>query len=325
MDKEVTMYTADGLDILYHSGMISEEEYLAHHGILGQKWGVRRYQNPDGSLTEEGRKRIARDKQAITPGQAGILSKGTRVANVSTMSNYYYRRSHPNVVNKRWLYVYNPDNKNDEAIYKGPFGIYTMSRDPNAYKQIANNILETNKDLKIADSDEAFAAFKELYSKNSKVFSKDIINAQKILKKRSPEQLSSSRREAATADLRELKSTKEYELGYNLFNMLMENNMAFKSTRIFSKAMTKNYDGMIDDNNRTIYNHAETPLIIFDRSNLDYKDEYTKTVALTSVVKQLLNRLSNEKQKSKIDDKTMTEYYLDVYNKQKERGERVAF
>lgn len=31
--------------------------YLAHHGIEGQKWGVRRYQNPDGSLTPEGRRR----------------------------------------------------------------------------------------------------------------------------------------------------------------------------------------------------------------------------------------------------------------------------
>jgi len=31
--------------------------YIAHHGILGQKWGIRRYQNPDGTLTPEGRKR----------------------------------------------------------------------------------------------------------------------------------------------------------------------------------------------------------------------------------------------------------------------------
>ena len=33
------------------------EDYLEHHGIKGQKWGVRRFQNSDGSLTAEGRKR----------------------------------------------------------------------------------------------------------------------------------------------------------------------------------------------------------------------------------------------------------------------------
>jgi hypothetical protein len=33
---------------------------LYHHGIKGQKWGIRRYQNPDGSLTPEGLKRYGR-------------------------------------------------------------------------------------------------------------------------------------------------------------------------------------------------------------------------------------------------------------------------
>lgn len=31
--------------------------YLSHHGILGQKWGIRRYQNADGTWTKEGLER----------------------------------------------------------------------------------------------------------------------------------------------------------------------------------------------------------------------------------------------------------------------------
>lgn len=33
--------------------------FLCHHGVLGMKWGIRRYQNRDGSLTAEGYKRYA--------------------------------------------------------------------------------------------------------------------------------------------------------------------------------------------------------------------------------------------------------------------------
>lgn len=33
---------------------------MYHHGIRGQKWGIRRYQNKDGSLTPAGRKRAAK-------------------------------------------------------------------------------------------------------------------------------------------------------------------------------------------------------------------------------------------------------------------------
>ena len=36
---------------------LNHESELYHHGILGMHWGIRRYQNKDGSLTPAGRKR----------------------------------------------------------------------------------------------------------------------------------------------------------------------------------------------------------------------------------------------------------------------------
>ena len=43
---------------------MNNEEYLSHYGILGQKWGVRRFQNDDGSLTAEGKKRYYQEIKA---------------------------------------------------------------------------------------------------------------------------------------------------------------------------------------------------------------------------------------------------------------------
>lgn len=41
-----------------------EDNYLAHYGIQKQRWGVRRFQNKDGSLTPEGRRRYTDFKRA---------------------------------------------------------------------------------------------------------------------------------------------------------------------------------------------------------------------------------------------------------------------
>lgn len=46
-----------------------ENNSLQHHGVLGQKWGVRRYQNKDGSLTNSGKKHRNRYERAADASQ----------------------------------------------------------------------------------------------------------------------------------------------------------------------------------------------------------------------------------------------------------------
>lgn len=43
-----------------------ENNCLYHYGIKGQRWGVRRYQNKDGSLTPAGKKRAAREMSELS-------------------------------------------------------------------------------------------------------------------------------------------------------------------------------------------------------------------------------------------------------------------
>ena len=79
-----------------HSDLTMDELY--HHGILGQKWGIRRYQNRDGSLTEAGkqrygvdsvdqmndkqRKMLEKDRAISDQGQKDILQAGKDTTNI---------------------------------------------------------------------------------------------------------------------------------------------------------------------------------------------------------------------------------------------------
>lgn len=44
---------------------------LYHHGIKGMKWGIRRYQNKDGSLTPQGKKKYEKNTGKILLKSAG--------------------------------------------------------------------------------------------------------------------------------------------------------------------------------------------------------------------------------------------------------------
>lgn len=60
----------------YRVPLITKDNYLIHYGTKGQKWGVRRYQNADGSYTQAGKERYYKnkDKKRKAIGTVGALS-----------------------------------------------------------------------------------------------------------------------------------------------------------------------------------------------------------------------------------------------------------
>ena len=83
---------------------------LYHHGIIGMKWGVRRYQNKDGTLTNAGKKRYNQDNWSEDAKAASQLKK----KNVNQMSNAELRK-----LTERQQLERNYSSLNPSAIQKG--------------------------------------------------------------------------------------------------------------------------------------------------------------------------------------------------------------
>lgn len=65
------------------------ETELMHYGVKGMKWGVRRYQNKDGSLTPEGQKKYAKVVGKNIKRSSNFLNVQKNIANTDEMNRLY--------------------------------------------------------------------------------------------------------------------------------------------------------------------------------------------------------------------------------------------
>ncbi len=111
------------MSIYYVAGIPYSSDELYHHGIKGQKWGIRRYQNEDGTLTNAGRARYS----------VGDSEHALGIGNKKRL----------NTVEKRFRSYHNAYKNAEDVSYKKVAKAQYKGKDPTKYlnraKQFANS------------------------------------------------------------------------------------------------------------------------------------------------------------------------------------------
>lgn len=227
--------------ILLHNDF-NEYSYLCHYGILGMKWGVRRYQNKDGSLTISGKFRYGK------LGKDSVIKPGSKLyrtalnddrATISETAPQYFSMSKES----NNIYLLKGVLKGENIIQKE----YTVS-----------------KPLKIASSKKAVDFIKKELSNKDPLAAARLTETQSTLKKYGEPFL----RRLGETWLRQLTRNPEYAYT-SLFNRgFMENTLL--GEKLKNELIKNGYDGAEDIFDKyTLY--TTDPIVLFTKSFSDEK------------------------------------------------------
>ena len=128
-----------------------ENNELQHWGIKGMKWGVRRYENKDGTLTPAGKKRYSQDyaesRQIKRKKVRQMSNSELKKLNERTRLEQEYSRLNPTAITKGWKFVAGAAGVmgTTMALYNNSSSLIKVG------KTVGNKIVDTAGDMLIKD------------------------------------------------------------------------------------------------------------------------------------------------------------------------------
>ena len=147
-----------------------QTDYISHHGILGQKWGVRRYQNKDGSLTNAGRERYEKFDKAVND-QRNLLNYEENGVDAKTARSMSRKKFDQLSDEKKAYYEKQAGTKDKEAVYNYFFDSdeFFVDRD----YMYDDKVKKDYEDL-VKKANASMSEVRKLVKHNRKQFERDI-------------------------------------------------------------------------------------------------------------------------------------------------------